>query len=187
MNKPELPRISESGIRWLWIPVLVIVADQLSKWWISSNLALTSAYTRGDEIVVLPVFKIIYTVNPGAAWSLGAGSSASRWLFSILAIGVSAALVVWLRRLALASHALLVAGLSLILGGAIGNVIDRLRLGHVTDFLLAHWGDAQFPAFNVADSAITVGAGLVILDAILDGRRERQAARAAKHGESPPS
>ena len=185
MSKPPLPRVSESGVRWLWIPALVILADQLTKWWISTHLAITTAYTRGDEIVVLPVFKIIYTVNTGAAWSFGAGSAASRWVFSGLAIVVSVVLVVWLRRLALASQAMLACGLALILGGAIGNVIDRLRLGHVTDFLLAHWGNAQFPAFNIADSAITIGAGLVILDAVLEGRRERQAARAAKHAEPP--
>ena len=100
---------------------------------------------------------------------------AQRWVFSALAVGVSIGLVVWLRRLALASHALLITGLTLILGGAIGNVIDRLRLGHVIDFLLFFWNNSRFPAFNIADSAITVGAGLVILDAILEGRRERQA------------
>jgi signal peptidase II len=73
-----------------------------------------------------------------------------------------------------------VTGLTLILGGALGNVIDRLRLGHVIDFLLMYWDDSKFPAFNIADSAISIGAGLVILDSIREGRRERQAAQARK-------
>jgi len=96
-------------------------------------------------------------------------------LFSALALGVSAGLVVWLRRLPLASHLLLVTGLTLIVGGAIGNLIDRLYLGHVVDFILVHWKDSYFPAFNVADSAISVGAALVIFDSLRDTVRERRA------------
>jgi signal peptidase II len=161
---------SESGIRWLWIAAGVILLDQLTKFWVVSTLALE------QTVPVLPVFSIHRTFNEGAAWSMFANAGgAQRWVFSALAVGVSIGLVVWLRRLALASHALLITGLTLILGGAIGNVIDRLRLGHVIDFLLFFWNNSRFPAFNIADSAITVGAGLVILDAILEGRRERQA------------
>jgi signal peptidase II len=93
----------------------------------------------------------------------------------VLAVGVSIALVFWLRRLALTTHALLAFGLALILGGAIGNVIDRIEHGYVVDFVHAHWGSAYFPAFNVADAAISVGAVLVILDAILEGRRKKGA------------
>jgi signal peptidase II len=96
-------------------------------------------------------------------------------MFSALAIGVSAGLVVWLRRLSPASQPLLVTGLTLIVGGAIGNLIDRLYLGHVVDFILVHWDDAYFPAFNVADSAISVGAALVIFDSLRDTVRERRA------------
>jgi signal peptidase II len=80
----------------------------------------------------------------------------------------------WLRRISIAAQPLLSAGLTLILGGAIGNVIDRLRLGHVVDFVQVHWGLSYFPAFNVADSAISVGAAFVILDAIREGQRERK-------------
>ena len=83
--------------------------------------------------------------------------------------------MIWLRRLALARHALLIAGLTLIVGGAIGNLIDRLYLGHVVDFILVHWGNSYFPAFNVADSAISVGASLVVLDSLRDALRERRA------------
>ena len=170
MNTHTTLPASESGIRWLWIAAGVILLDQLTKFWVVSTLALE------ETVPVLPVFSIHRTFNEGAAWSMFANAGgAQRWVFSALAVGVSIGLVVWLRRLALASHALLITGLTLILGGAIGNVIDRLRLGHVIDFLLFFWNSSRFPAFNIADSAITVGAGLVILDAILEGRRERQA------------
>ena len=165
--------LKESGIRWLWIAVLVIVVDQLSKLWVVRNMELY------EKITLAPVLDIYRTFNPGAAWSFLADAGGwQRWAFSTLAIAVSIALLYWLRRLALAAHGLLVAGLTLILGGAIGNVLDRLRLGHVIDFVHVHWGTASFPAFNVADSAISIGAALVIIDALLDARRERAAARA---------
>jgi len=165
--------LKESGIRWLWIAVLVIVVDQLSKLWVVRNMELY------EKITLAPVLDIYRTFNPGAAWSFLADAGGwQRWAFSTLAIAVSIALLYWLRRLALAAHGLLVAGLTLILGGAIGNVLDRLRLGHVIDFVHVHWGTASFPAFNVADSAISIGAALVVLDALRDARRERAAARA---------
>jgi signal peptidase II len=172
MNAATRLPASQTGIRWLWISVGVIALDQLTKLWVVSTLALE------QNVPVLPVFSIHRTFNEGAAWSTFANAGGvQRWLLSALAIGVSIALLIWLRRLALASHALLIAGLTLILGGALGNVMDRLRLGHVIDFLLFYWNEHRFPAFNIADSAITVGAGLVIIDAIFEGRRERQARR----------
>ncbi len=169
MNE-EKPDLGGSGIRWLWIAGVVIVLDQLTKLWIVMNMP------GEGSIYVLPVFDIIHTVNPGAAWSMFANWGGSqRWMLSGLAVGVSIMLVYWLRTLALSTHRLLILGLTLILGGAVGNVIDRLRLGHVIDFLSFHWDDAKFPAFNVADSAICVGAGFVIIDSILDWWRARQA------------
>jgi len=87
---------------------------------------------------------------------------------------VSVTLLVWLRRLSAATQGLIACGLSLIVGGALGNMIDRLRLGHVIDFIYAHWDTHYFPAFNVADSAITVGAGLLLLDAWLEARGARR-------------
>jgi len=175
--KPEsTPPIMQSGIRWLWIAVLVIVADQLSKIWIQENITL-----RVEVIDVLPVLNIHHTFNTGAAWSFCANcGGAQRWVFSALGIVVSSVLVVWLRRLPLATHRVLSAGLTLIIGGAIGNVIDRLYLGHVIDFIQAHWGSWAFPSFNVADAAITVGAGLVILDSLREMQRERRERRAGK-------
>jgi signal peptidase II len=170
MNETTNIPIGASGVRWLWIAAAVVVLDQLSKLWIQGSMQLY------ESIEVLPVLNIYHTFNPGAAWSFLAHADGwQRWMFSVLAIGVSAGLVVWLRRLPLASHALLVTGLTLIVGGAIGNLIDRLYLGHVVDFILVHWKDSYFPAFNVADSAISVGAALVILDSLRDTVRERRA------------
>lgn len=165
----------ESGIRWLWITALVVVLDQLTKLWIVASVT--------HDIYVLPVLNIIHTTNLGAAWSMFADWGGSqRWLLSLLAVAVSIAIVVWLRKLPLAQHRLLSGGLTLILGGAIGNVIDRLRLGHVIDFVDVHWGAAHFPAFNVADAAISVGAACVILDSLLEHRREKRAAAARGNG-----
>jgi signal peptidase II len=87
---------------------------------------------------------------------------------------VSGVLLVWLRRIDAVAQRWLAIGLALVVSGAIGNLIDRLRFGHVVDFVAVHWNQAYFPAFNVADSAITIGAGLLILDALLEGRRGGQ-------------
>lgn len=170
MNDASNIPIAKSGIRWLWIALLIIVADQLTKVWIQRSLELY------ETIEVLPVLNIYHTFNRGAAWSfLATADGWQRWMFSLLAIGVSVALIVWLRRLATASQPLLVAGLVLIVGGALGNLIDRLYLGHVVDFISVHWGDAYFPAFNVADSAISIGAALVIFDSLREAVQERRA------------
>jgi signal peptidase II len=163
--------IGASGIRWLWISLLVIVADQLSKLWIERTMAL------GESFPVLPILDIVRAHNSGAAFSfLATAGGWQRWAFTVLAVGVSIALVFWLRKLALATQGLLAFGLALILGGAIGNVIDRIEHGYVVDFVHAHWGSAYFPAFNVADSAITIGAVLVVLDSLLENRRARRVA-----------
>jgi signal peptidase II len=171
MNAPTIS-LRESGIRWWWIAVAAIVLDQLTKLWIVTSTPV------GFEKYVLPVLNILHTYNPGAAFSMFAIPGGNqRWVFSALGIIVSILLVYWLRRLALATHALLISGLSLILGGAIGNVIDRLWIGEVVDFIQVHWGDAKFPTFNVADSAITIGAACVILDALFESQRERRLKR----------
>lgn len=173
MNQATKPPILESGIRWLWIALAVIVLDQVTK------LVVVNTMELGESINVLPVFDIYRTYNLGAAWSMFADAGgAQRWVLSAVAVLASVVLVFWLRRIRLAVQSLLVVGLTLILGGAIGNLIDRVLLGHVIDFLLVYWNESRFPAFNAADAAITIGAGLVILDAILEGRRERLAARA---------
>jgi signal peptidase II len=151
---------------WLWLTACVIVLDQLSKSAIERQLALY------DYRVVLPVFNLTRAHNSGAAFSfLDQASGWQRWLFTALAVIVSGALVLWLKHMPRAAR-LLGASVALILAGALGNVIDRLRLGYVIDFIQVHWQRHYFPAFNVADSAITVGAALLILDAWLDSRHK---------------
>jgi signal peptidase II len=167
--------LMQSGIRWLWISALVFVADQISKIWIRKNLAL-----KVENMDLAPWLNIHHTFNPGAAWSFCADcGGAQRWVFSVLGIVVSIVLVVWLRRLVPGMHKMLIVGLTLIVGGAIGNVTDRLYLGHVIDFIQVHWQGWYFPSFNVADSAISIGAGLVILDSLREMVRERREKRGA--------
>ena len=143
--------------RWLAISALVIVLDQLSKLYISSQ------FVYGESLVVLSVFNLVLVHNTGAAFSfLSDAGGVQRWLFSFVAIAASI-WIVWL----LYKHrgqTLFSLALSLILGGAIGNVIDRIAYGYVVDFLHFHWDMHYFPAFNLADSAITCGAFLIIID-----------------------
>jgi signal peptidase II len=153
---------------WLWLvlSVAVVIADQLTK------AAVLDALQPGEQRVVTGFFSIVLAFNSGAAFSfLGDAAGWQRYLFSAVAIGASA-LLVWM--LSRGGDRLYCAALSLILGGALGNLWDRAALGKVVDFLLVHdflprqlpgvaWLD-PFPAFNVADSAITVGAILLIID-----------------------
>ena len=157
-----------SGWRFLPLTAAIVVADQAVKAWMVQHFAPL------ERVRVLPVLDIILTYNTGAAFSVLAEASGwQRWLFVLLAIAVSAGLIVWMRRLRLATHGLLAAGLALIVGGALGNMIDRLTLGRVVDFIHVHWEAAYFPAFNVADSAITVGAVVLLIDAWRESRSGR--------------
>ena len=152
---------------WLLLSALVVLADQLSKSYITNH------YGEFEFTTVLPVLDITRMHNVGAAFSfLATASGWQRWLFISLAVTVSIGIVVWLYRMP-RSQGLLACGLALVLGGAIGNVIDRIRLGAVVDFIHFHWDRAYFPAFNIADSAITVGAACLILDALLEPKRAR--------------
>lgn len=156
---------------WLAWSALVLVLDQLTKLYIVDNLVYR------QRIEILPVLDITRLHNTGAAWSLLADAGGwQRWFFIALGIAVSTAIVVWLTRLRVPAERMLAIGLASILGGAIGNVIDRIVYGHVVDFIHAHYQDMYWPAFNVADMAITLGAALLILDTFLAPRRERAAA-----------
>ncbi len=159
-----------SGWRWLPVTVAVIGIDQVVKLWIVQHLALYRT------LHVLPVLDVTLTYNRGAAFSfLSEASGWQKWLFAGLAVAVAAGILIWLRRLGGRRQRLLCLSLTLILGGALGNLIDRLRIGHVVDFILAHWHGVYFPwAFNVADSAITVGAALLLLDAWLETRDSKE-------------
>ena len=161
----------QSGLAWWLLGVVMILLDQASKWLIHAQLALH------ESIRVLPVFEILHTRNYGAAFSfLNIPGGAQRWIFTAFAVLVSGVILVALRRVP-ATQRLQGAGLMLIVSGALGNVIDRVRFGYVVDFIAVHWRDAWFPAFNVADSCITIGAGLILLDALLQWRRERRVAQ----------
>jgi signal peptidase II len=149
---------------YLWVSAAVILLDQVSKAIIEHTLSLY------QSVSVLAVLEITRLHNTGAAFSFLADEAGwQRWLFTGLAVAVSVVLIFWLRRIDRASRSLATA-VALILGGALGNVIDRIRLGHVIDFIHVHWSDHYFPAFNVADSAITIGAALLLLDAWLEAR-----------------
>jgi signal peptidase II len=162
--------IRGSAAIWLALSVVVVLADQLSKSYIAQH------FGEFEFITVLPILEITRMHNVGAAFSfLASASGWQRWVFIGLAGVVSLGIVVWLLRLRRSAHLLLACGLALVLGGALGNVIDRIRLGHVIDFIHFHWDRAYFPAFNVADSAITVGAACLLLDALLEGRRKTDA------------
>ena len=144
---------------WLWLSVGVVALDQVTKFLVNRFLDLY------ERVEVLPVLDFTLLHNTGAAFSMLANASGwQRGFFITLASVVSVVLVVWLWRLPRGDRMLAIA-LSLILGGAIGNLIDRVLHGYVIDFIHAHWGAAYFPAFNIADSAITIGAGLLIFDA----------------------
>ncbi len=145
--------------RWLVVAAIVIVLDQLSKVWITNHFAY------GESLVVLSVFNLVLLHNTGAAFSfLHDAGGMQRWLFSFIAIAASV-WIIWLLRKH-AAQTLFALALSLILGGALGNLIDRIVYGYVVDFLHFHWDEHYFPAFNVADSAITCGALLMILDSL---------------------
>ncbi|ATN08943.1 MULTISPECIES: signal peptidase II [Pseudomonas] len=145
---------------WLVLSLLVLVIDQVSKAHFEGSLEMF------QQIVVIPdYFSWTLAYNTGAAFSfLADGGGWQRWLFAVIAVVVSAVLVVWLKRLGRDDTWLAIA-LALVLGGALGNLYDRIALGHVIDFILVHWQNRYyFPAFNFADSAITVGAIMLALD-----------------------
>ncbi|KHL71225.1 peptidase A8 [Pseudomonas flexibilis] len=145
---------------WLWLTALVFGLDQASKFYFEGALNLY------QQIVIIPdLFSWTLAYNTGAAFSFLAGQSGwQRWLFALIAIVVSVVLVVWLKRLK-PNETWLAIALALVLGGALGNLVDRVLFGHVIDFILVHWQNRwYFPAFNLADSAITVGAIMLVID-----------------------
>ena len=143
--------------RWLWLAGIVIALDQVSKWIVLASLR------PGDSVYVAPFFNWVLTFNQGAAFSfLSDAGGWQRWFFTVLALGVSVWIVTMLRRHT--GEFRLSLALTLILGGALGNVIDRIRFGAVVDFVQWHAAGYAWPAFNVADSAITLGAVLLAWD-----------------------
>ena len=151
-------------VHWLGLALVLLIADQFTK------VLVLGSFQLGDSRVVTSFFNLVRVHNAGAAFSFLADASGwQRWFFT--GLGVAAAiLIVWM----LKNHAgqrLFGFALACILGGAIGNVIDRVLYGYVVDFLDFHWAGMHFPAFNVADSAISIGAACLILDELLRVRR----------------
>ncbi|WP_409423134.1 signal peptidase II [Pseudaeromonas sp. ZJS20] len=152
----------QTGLRWLWLAALVILLDQLSK--LAVLQWLPFGYP-GQSLV--PYFNLVHVYNKGAAFSFLANQPGwQRWFFTLFALGVSAVLLVWLRKLPAAARWSPIA-YCLIIGGALGNLIDRLAYGHVVDFIDFHVGQWHYPAFNLADSAICVGAVMIVLEGLL--------------------
>lgn len=147
-------------LKWLWLTLLAIVLDQASK------LAVDSSMQLYESIPLIPYFNLTYVHNTGAAFSfLSEAGGWQRWFFAALALGISVVLTVWLARLQ-KHETLLAVALALILGGAVGNLIDRLAYGYVIDFLDAYYNSWHWPAFNIADSAITLGVALMLAESL---------------------
>jgi signal peptidase II len=154
-----------SWMPWLLLAVAIVLLDQLTK------VLILGYYQLGDATYVTSFLNIVRAHNTGAAFSfLAAASGWQRWMFTVIGI-VAAVFIIWLLRRH-AGQRLFSFALACILGGAIGNVVDRLLHGYVVDFIQVHWRDTwYFPAFNIADSAITIGAACLILDELLRVRR----------------
>ncbi len=154
-------------LKWLWLTVLVIILDQASKLLIDHHLELY------ESIKLIPFFQLTYVRNTGAAFSfLAQAGGWQRWFFIILSISASIAICYWLKNMPKDRH-WESAAWALVLGGALGNLIDRIAYGYVIDFLDAYYQHWHFPAFNVADSAITIGVGMLLIDVVLATRRSQ--------------
>lgn len=152
-------------LKWLWLSLLVLILDQASK------LAIDSSMQLFESIPLMPGFNLTYVHNTGAAFSfLSQAGGWQRWLFAGLAVVMSSVITVWLLRLQ-KHETLMATALSLILGGAIGNLIDRVTYGYVIDFLDVYYQSWHWPAFNIADSAICIGVGLMLLENIGVGQK----------------
>ncbi|MEY3670309.1 MAG: signal peptidase II [Burkholderiaceae bacterium] len=154
---------------WLSLAGLVLLADQATKWLVLQTMPL------GEVIPITGFFNLVHVRNPGAAFSFLADAGGwQRWLFAVFAIGVSGLLIFMMRRAP--EQRLFCFAAAMVIGGAIGNLIDRLVFGAVIDFLDFHWQGWHWPAFNLADSGITLGAFLIITDELLRMRKPREAA-----------
>jgi signal peptidase II len=153
-------------LKWLWVSALVIVLDQLTKLWAGASL------NYAEPVAILPSFNVTLLHNTGAAFSfLSQAGGWQRWFFAVIAVVISAVLLVWLKRLKPEQRWLAVA-LTLVLGGALGNVWDRITLGYVIDFIDVYYQSWHWPAFNIADSAIFVGAVMLIIDSFRSDRQK---------------
>lgn len=157
-----MPRLQPTTLLWFAVAATVLLLDQCSKLWIMER------YAYGEGEFFTSFFNLVRVHNYGAAFSfLSDAGGWQRWAFSLLAAVISVVIVLWISRLP-TQRKLEGLALALILGGALGNLYDRLTLGYVVDFLDFHWSGRHFPAFNIADSGISVGAVLLILDGFIN-------------------
>lgn len=157
-------RPSKRWLGWLALALLVIGLDQLSK------LMVVDAFAYGEGVIITSFFNLVHVLNHGAAFSFLAGAGGwQRWFFTTLAVVISVWLIIMIRRHQ--SERLQPLAFALILGGALGNVIDRVRIGAVIDYLDFHAAGVHFPAFNLADSAITLGVILMLVQQVLESRK----------------
>ncbi len=160
-------------MKWLWLSVLTVVLDQLTKKIAEAELLLY------QPVAIFPGFNFTLMYNKGAAFSfLSEAGGWQRIFFVVISTVISIFLFIWLRQITRdeqqKDNHLIQIAISFILGGAIGNLIDRAMTGEVVDFIQVYYSNSFFPAFNIADSAITLGAGLLILDMLLETKRNKQ-------------
>jgi signal peptidase II len=161
-------RLMQGSLPWLAAAVVVVALDLLTKYWANTNLVY------GEANPVLPVFNLTLLYNTGAAFSFLADAGGwQRWIFAIIAVLVSAALLIWMARTPAKLWWLGLAQ-ACVLGGALGNLYDRMVHGYVVDFISLHYANYYFPAFNIADTAITLGAILLIVDSLLFEQKRRE-------------
>ena len=168
-----MPSAARAWMRWLVLSAIVLALDLATKEWVSS------VFQYGESRAVTPFFNLVLVHNAGAAFSFLAGAGGwQRWFFTVITIAISIVILVMLRR----GHdnRVLATGLALVLGGALGNLHDRVTLGYVVDFVQLHAGGYYFPAFNVADAAITAGVVLLIWDSLRPAARAPAAATQEK-------
>ncbi|MBD3610257.1 MAG: signal peptidase II [Gammaproteobacteria bacterium] len=154
-------------LRLLWISAVIIVLDQVTKYWASADLAYLI------PVEILPFFNLTLAHNTGAAFNfLSDAGGWQRWFFIVLAVIVSGVLIQWVRKLN-ESEKVEAIGLVLIIGGALGNVWDRMAHGYVVDFIQLHYAGYYFPTFNIADMAISIGAVLLIIESFRAAKKEK--------------
>ncbi len=157
----------QSGIRWLWLALVVFLADIGIKFLVMDHIG----YGWVNRVEVLPFFNLLYIHNPGAAFSFLSNQSGwQRWLFTVIALVVVVFLIVWMARQSAKEKWNNIA-YALIIGGAVGNMFDRMVHGFVVDYLDFFWGNYHWPAFNLADSAICIGAAMIILEGLFSKKK----------------